>query len=100
MLQCGLFRSNFAFAIVRLRYPVWPARPTIGAWANVTTPTPSGPRGGAGDGNRTRTTSLEGWGSTIELHPRSTRHRGRERRDTGAAGEYGGGWIRTNVGAS
>jgi hypothetical protein len=26
---------------------------------------------GAGDGNRTRTTSLEGWGSTIELHPRS-----------------------------
>ena len=27
-----------------------------------------GPR--AGDGNRTRTTSLEGWSSTIELHPR------------------------------
>src|SRR3989442_15405968 len=27
---------------------------------------------GAGDGNRTRTTSLEGWGSTIELHPRPT----------------------------
>jgi hypothetical protein len=25
---------------------------------------------GAGDGDRTRTTSLEGWGSTIELHPR------------------------------
>ncbi len=25
---------------------------------------------GAGDGNRTHTTSLEGWGSTIELHPR------------------------------
>ena len=24
---------------------------------------------GAGDGNRTRTTSLEGWSSTIELHP-------------------------------
>lgn len=24
---------------------------------------------GAGDGDRTRTTSLEGWGSTIELHP-------------------------------
>jgi hypothetical protein len=23
----------------------------------------------AGDGNRTRMTSLEGWGSTIELHP-------------------------------
>jgi hypothetical protein len=26
--------------------------------------------GGAGDGNRTRTASLEGWDSTIELHPR------------------------------
>ena len=24
----------------------------------------------AGDGNRTRMTSLEGWGSTIELRPR------------------------------
>ena len=24
---------------------------------------------GAGDGNRTHTTSLEGWNSTIELHP-------------------------------
>jgi hypothetical protein len=24
----------------------------------------------ADDGNRTRMTSLEGWGSTIELHPR------------------------------
>ena len=28
---------------------------------------------GAGDGNRTRMTSLEGWGSTIELHPQSPR---------------------------
>ena len=25
--------------------------------------------GGAGEGNRTLTTSLEGWSSTIELHP-------------------------------
>ena len=25
---------------------------------------------GAGDGDRTRMASLEGWGSTIELHPR------------------------------
>ena len=24
---------------------------------------------GAGDGNRTHATSLEGWGSTVELHP-------------------------------
>ena len=27
-------------------------------------------RRGAGDGNRTHATSLEGWSSTIELHPR------------------------------
>ncbi len=26
-------------------------------------------KAGAGDGNRTHTTSLEGWDSTIELHP-------------------------------
>jgi hypothetical protein len=26
-------------------------------------------RAGAGDGNRTHVTSLEGWSSTIELHP-------------------------------
>ena len=26
---------------------------------------------GAGDGNRTHATSLEGWDSTIELHPRA-----------------------------
>jgi hypothetical protein len=26
---------------------------------------------GAGEGNRTLTTSLEGWGSTIELHPQA-----------------------------
>ena len=26
---------------------------------------------GAGDGNRTHATSLEGWNSTIELHPHS-----------------------------
>ncbi len=26
---------------------------------------------GAGDGNRTHVTSLEGWSSTIELHPRT-----------------------------
>ena len=28
-------------------------------------------RSGAGDGNRTHTTSLEGWDSTIELHPQA-----------------------------
>ena len=26
-------------------------------------------KNGAGEGNRTLATSLEGWGSTIELHP-------------------------------
>jgi hypothetical protein len=30
---------------------------------------------GAGDGNRTRVASLEGWGSTIELRPRAGRTR-------------------------
>ena len=30
---------------------------------------PQGQKNGAGSGNRTRATSLEGWGSTIELHP-------------------------------
>ena len=30
---------------------------------------PQGHKNGAGSGNRTRATSLEGWGSTIELHP-------------------------------
>ena len=28
---------------------------------------------GAGDGNRTHATSLEGWDSTIELHPHGRR---------------------------
>ena len=28
---------------------------------------------GAGDGNRTHVTSLEGWNSTIELHPHAVR---------------------------
>ena len=32
---------------------------------------------GAGDGNRTRIASLEGWSSTIELHPRRRRFTGR-----------------------
>ena len=37
---------------------------------------------GAGDGNRTHVTSLEGWSSTIELHPRS-----RTRMESGAVDE-------------
>ena len=31
-------------------------------------------KGGAGDGNRTHVTSLEGWGSTVELHPLETHY--------------------------
>ena len=37
---------------------------------------------GAGDGNRTHVTSLEGWSSAIELHPRS-----RTRMESGAVDE-------------
>ena len=40
----------------------------ISTWARLTTDTLRGSTG-AGDGNRTRTASLEGWDSTIELHP-------------------------------
>ncbi|MBZ4668456.1 MAG: hypothetical protein PWP07_516 [Epulopiscium sp.] len=32
---------------------------------------------GAGDGNRTHVSSLEGWCSTIELHPHSAQNRNR-----------------------
>ena len=69
---------------------------------------------GAGDGNRTRVISLEGWGSTIELLPpkprwpsntkqnatftlSSTRRCGRSKRSPLAGG---GDWIRTSVGVS
>ena len=33
---------------------------------------------GAGDGNRTHATSLEGWSSTIELHPLAMELSGRD----------------------
>ena len=36
------------------------------------------PQTGAGDGNRTHVISLEGWSSTIELHPRVERMTGFE----------------------
>ncbi len=36
--------------------------------ASASSATPAATNG-AGDGNRTHVTSLEGWGSTIELHP-------------------------------
>ena len=49
---------------------------------------------GAGDGNRTRVISLEGWGSTIELLPQFD-HRIKQLLEIG-----GGGWIRTSVGVN
>jgi hypothetical protein len=41
-----------------------PERPAADPWPEL------GFRVGAGEGNRTLMTSLEGWGSTIELRPR------------------------------
>jgi hypothetical protein len=57
-------------------------------------------RSGAGDGNRTHVTSLEGWGSTIELHPHVQNH---QAIPPNLSTHFhpppgGGGWIRTNVG--
>src|SRR5262249_50869113 len=63
-LQSGFVRSNFAFDMpsVLNAFPVSIAYGTI--------PGPAVARFGAGDGNRTHVASLEGWSSTIELHPR------------------------------
>src|SRR3954469_20899290 len=58
---------------------------------------------GAGEGNRTLVISLEGFCSTIELHPPDSRliflRAARSRRPAKAPETGGGGWIRTNVGA-
>ena len=63
---------------------------------------------GAGEGNRTLVISLEGFCSTIELHPPSNRSLSitspayrftRLLSTPGALKAGGGGWIRTNVGA-
>src|ERR1700704_2441087 len=60
-------------------------------------------RAGAGEGNRTLVISLEGFCSTIELHPPSsfTKFLHPCRRGALPFPELtgGGGWIRTNVGA-
>src|SRR5690606_4954127 len=95
MLQCGLLRSNFALAIVSVllsdllsdqflcRDPFGPRRvrrPDIriraALPARFASPHAVGGHSrappdlaGAGEGNRTLATSLEGWGSTTELHP-------------------------------
>ena len=54
---------------------IWPANGPLASRAmrrcsKVRLSTGGADDGGADDGNRTRMTSLEGWGSTIELHPR------------------------------
>ena len=59
---------------------------------------------GAGDGNRTPVTSLEGWRSTIELHPPKAHQLEAYYLKQVAVHHLlftkngGGGWIRTNVG--
>ena len=59
---------------------------------------------GAGDGDRTHVTSLEGWGSTIELHPpKAQKLEAYYLKQVAFNQPYitkngGGGWIRTNVG--
>src|SRR5688572_28879797 len=58
---------------------------------------------GAGEGNRTLVISLEGFCSTIELHPPSVSKKDSFTtcfvRPPGRLSIGGGGWIRTNVGA-
>ena len=59
------------------------------------------PSTGAGEGNRTLVVSLEGFCSTIELHPPRAFARlpGRTATKWPRHESGGGGWIRTNVGA-
>jgi hypothetical protein len=87
--------------------PQGPRKPASRPTWNIQNPTSTGH--GAGDGNRTRVISLEGWGSTIELlppnspHPDNSPPQGDQSLDakshrlhvTSIAG--GGGWIRTSV---
>ena len=60
--------------------PVWHVCGATSAWGPVLVVIPAGHLGcdlgfwvGAGEGNRTLMTSLEGWGSAIELRPRVRR---------------------------
>jgi hypothetical protein len=48
----------------------WPLRENVGQTKVLVTIALSKKFCGAGDGDRTRMASLEGWSSTIELHPR------------------------------
>src|SRR5262249_17923689 len=67
-LQCGLFRSNFAFDIAAASHHKRKRLTTL-LINNKPLGKPLGAEPGAGDGNRTHVASLEGWSSTIELHP-------------------------------
>src|ERR1700749_3518186 len=82
MLQCGLFRSNFAFVMVSR---------SSRCFRSYTSQT------GAGEGNRTLVVSLEGFCSTIELHPQGSSD---SQLTALLQNSGGGGWIRTNVGVS
>ena len=77
-IRCANYGIHHSFGNGKVNFPASLTR------SNTRTPTgfrlpihhktktrPSGPafHFGAGDGNRTHVTSLEGWGSTIELHP-------------------------------
>src|SRR6185437_7017572 len=98
MLQCGFVRANFALPIAAASYSV--ETTTI---QNAGTSTAGTANAGAGDGNRTHVASLEGWSSTIELHPPATTaialclpeyYRRLPVHRPEAIG--GGGWIRTS----
>src|SRR3954470_23688028 len=85
--MCGFVRSNLPFAIFHARYLLVPMKRI----ERLTSPLPREcsttelhrrknqlksasssvhPKSGAGEGNRTLVISLEGFCSTIELHPR------------------------------
>src|SRR6476469_4699866 len=88
MLQCGFVRANLALPIAAASYSV--ETTTI---QNAGTSNAGTANAGAGDGNRTHVASLEGWSSTIELHPpviRSARqaNRGTPYRSQGPLGSW------------
>lgn len=93
MLQCGLLRSNFSFAMNL--YPKILCYDEAVIKGNF----------GAGEGNRTLVGGLEGPSSTIELHPLKFEDyiippRGTFLLNCCSSIAGGGGWIRTIVGVS
>ncbi len=73
-IRCGASRlAYFAGKCSRICSAPYPEPGSIPGTCNETSPAPHRHRArifsGAGDGNRTRVISLEGWGSTIELRP-------------------------------